>query len=63
MIFGGGGLVAAGWAIKRFSLKIRGMLKFCLVTSFICMTGMVGQILSCEEIPLAGISVPYVGNR
>ncbi|XP_072040157.1 solute carrier organic anion transporter family member 4C1-like [Amphiura filiformis] len=63
VLFGGGGLVAAGWAIKKFSLKIPGMLRFCLVTSFICMISMIGQILSCREIPLAGISVPYIVNR
>ncbi|XP_072036680.1 solute carrier organic anion transporter family member 4C1-like [Amphiura filiformis] len=58
-VFGTIALLFGGWLIKKFDLKVRGMLKVCLGSNIACAFLLFTTFLRCPEIPLAGFSVPY----
>lgn len=56
---GGGGTFLGGWIIKRFNLKLRGIVRLCAifaVTSFfLCF----GYLVQCDGTGFAGVNKPY----
>ncbi|XP_070533590.1 solute carrier organic anion transporter family member 4C1-like [Ptychodera flava] len=54
-----GGTLLGGWVLKRFNLKVKGMLKFSIGTGVItlCLTPMF--MLRCPENQVAGVVTPY----
>ncbi|XP_077990592.1 solute carrier organic anion transporter family member 4C1-like [Glandiceps talaboti] len=57
-----GGTVLGGWVVKRFDLKVRGMLKFIFGCTAIVLVLAVIFMMHCPEDPLAGVFVPYHPN-
>ena len=52
-------LLLSGWLIKRFRLKIRAMLKMCLVSHIVCGVCLFAIFLRCDNTSLAGVITPY----
>ncbi|XP_071788228.1 solute carrier organic anion transporter family member 4A1-like isoform X2 [Asterias amurensis] len=61
-VAGGGSVLFSGWLIKRFNMKIPGLLKLCIIATAVDGILMLGLLLRCEEIPLAGVFKNYQGN-
>ncbi|CAG5116727.1 unnamed protein product, partial [Candidula unifasciata] len=56
---GGGGTFAGGLIVRCFTLKVRGILKLCCVTSFLLCTLATALLMECDTEPFAGITLPY----
>ncbi|XP_016342681.1 solute carrier organic anion transporter family member 1C1-like [Sinocyclocheilus anshuiensis] len=57
------GMFLSGWIMKRFKLSLLGstrLMFFCSVTSLVCTIPYFA--LSCENIDVAGVTVPYQGS-
>nr|XP_022335253.1 solute carrier organic anion transporter family member 4A1-like isoform X3 [Crassostrea virginica]XP_022335254.1 solute carrier organic anion transporter family member 4A1-like isoform X3 [Crassostrea virginica] len=56
---GAGGMVLGGVLIKCLKLQIRGMMRLCLLMSFVGLLVGAGFFINCEETSFAGITVQY----
>ncbi|KAK3798827.1 hypothetical protein RRG08_007184 [Elysia crispata] len=56
---GGGATLASGYIVRRFNLKVRGILRFCTVLSvLLCFFGL-AFLMECENAPFSGVTLPY----
>ncbi|XP_046350996.2 solute carrier organic anion transporter family member 4A1-like [Haliotis rufescens] len=56
---GGGGTLLGGYLVKRFNLKVRGILRMCLASTLtVCVLGL-GFLIHCDNVPFAGVNVRY----
>ncbi|XP_038058054.1 solute carrier organic anion transporter family member 4A1-like [Patiria miniata] len=62
-IAGGGTVLFSGWIVKRYNMKIPALLKLCAIVTAVDGILMLGLLLRCDEIPLAGVFKDYHGNR
>ncbi|KAJ8020203.1 Solute carrier organic anion transporter family member 4A1 [Holothuria leucospilota] len=60
---GVGGSVCGGYIVKRFNLKYRGMMRFCLGTIFVSFLLMSAFFISCSDPKFAGVNVNYDGSN
>nr|XP_053651830.1 solute carrier organic anion transporter family member 4A1-like [Cherax quadricarinatus] len=56
---GGGGTFLGGWLVKRLQLRCSGILKMCIIFSFICLLSCFTFVISCPNIDFAGVNVDY----
>ncbi|CAH2049869.1 unnamed protein product, partial [Iphiclides podalirius] len=56
---GGGGTFAGGWLVKRWRLACAGIIKLCVASTLIGAVFTVSFVLSCDDYPFAGVTVPY----
>lgn len=56
---GAGGMVLGGVLIKCLKLGIRGMMRLCLLMSFVGLLVGAGFFINCEETSFAGINLSY----
>ncbi|XP_041361759.1 solute carrier organic anion transporter family member 4A1-like [Gigantopelta aegis] len=59
VITGGGGTFLGGYLVKRFSLKIRGIFRVCIVCTVIGGVSNVAYLINCDSAPFAGVNVKY----
>ena len=52
-------MVLGGVLIKCLKLQIRGMMRLCLLMSFVGLLVGAGFFINCEETSFAGITVQY----
>ncbi|XP_064596760.1 solute carrier organic anion transporter family member 4C1-like [Liolophura sinensis] len=57
------GQIIGGYICRRFSLKIRGMLRLSLVTCLICVATAAGFWARCPQDNIAGVSVHYSDSQ
>jgi len=60
---GGGGTFLGGYLVKRLSLHCAGIIKFCVIATFIGITFTTCFFLSCPNLTFAGVTEPYGNNR
>lgn len=56
---GGGATFAGGYIVKRFSLTVRGILKFCMCVTVVSIFLVLTFIIHCPYTPFAGINIDY----
>ncbi|XP_038207850.1 solute carrier organic anion transporter family member 4A1 isoform X1 [Zerene cesonia] len=56
---GGGGTFAGGWLVKRWRLSCAGIIKLCVAATVLAGVFSFSFVLSCDDYPFAGITVPY----
>ncbi|CAL4120916.1 unnamed protein product, partial [Meganyctiphanes norvegica] len=56
---GGGGTLVGGWLLKKLRLRCAGILKMCVVFSFVCFISCFTFMISCPNPLFAGVSVSY----
>ncbi|XP_022082202.1 solute carrier organic anion transporter family member 4A1-like isoform X2 [Acanthaster planci] len=59
---GCGSLFLGGWLLKRFRLKVRGMLRFIMIVITANALSLLTVFLTCPEIPLAGVYQHYAND-
>ncbi|XP_062619920.1 solute carrier organic anion transporter family member 4A1-like, partial [Saccostrea cucullata] len=59
LLGGAGGMVLGGLLIKCLRLGMRGMMRLCLLMSFVGLLVGAGFFINCEETSFAGITVSY----
>ncbi|XP_055339492.1 solute carrier organic anion transporter family member 4A1-like [Paramacrobiotus metropolitanus] len=57
--FGAGGTLLGGWIIKRWGLDCRGILKVCVICSFLALLCVLIFLIRCPNEQFAGVNVPY----
>ena len=63
MCVAGGALLFGGWLVKKFDLRVPGMLKFMFVANVFNGLLLFSCFLRCPEIPLAGVYQHYSNDR
>ncbi|KAK3092949.1 hypothetical protein FSP39_009291 [Pinctada imbricata] len=58
----GGGMLLGGWLIKRFNLRVRGIIRLSCGCIFICMLFGPAFLASCVDYEVAGVGHPYVNE-
>jgi hypothetical protein len=53
------GQIVGGYICRRFSLGVRGMLRFCIITTAISIVVLPCLLARCPTTILAGVSEPY----
>ncbi|KPJ00330.1 Solute carrier organic anion transporter family member 4A1 [Papilio xuthus] len=56
---GGGGTFAGGWLVKRWRLACAGIIKLCVAATLLAALFTFSFVLSCDDYPFAGVTVPY----
>ncbi|GFO45164.1 solute carrier organic anion transporter family member [Plakobranchus ocellatus] len=56
---GGGATVVSGYIVRRFNLKVRGILKLCTGMSAVLCLFVLAFLMECGNSPFAGITLPY----
>ncbi|KAJ0182819.1 hypothetical protein K1T71_002188 [Dendrolimus kikuchii] len=56
---GGGGTFLGGWLVKRWRLACAGIIKLCVGATLIAAAFTLCFMLSCDDYPFAGVTVPY----
>ncbi|XP_072947607.1 solute carrier organic anion transporter family member 4A1 [Epargyreus clarus] len=56
---GGGGTFLGGWLVKRWRLACGGILKLCAAATLAAAAFTFSFVLSCQDYPFAGVTVPY----
>ncbi|XP_041975302.1 solute carrier organic anion transporter family member 4A1 isoform X2 [Aricia agestis] len=56
---GGGGTFAGGWLVKRWRLSCAGIIKLCVGATLLAAVFSFSFVLSCDNVPFAGVTVPY----
>ncbi|XP_035827465.1 solute carrier organic anion transporter family member 4A1-like, partial [Aplysia californica] len=56
---GGGATFAGGLIVRFFNLKVRGILRLCIVASALLSVLTMMLLLECDTAPFAGVSLPY----
>lgn len=59
---GGGGTFLGGYLVKRWNLSCSGILKFCIISTGICIIFTACFGLTCPNHDFAGLTVPYTSN-
>lgn len=59
---GGLGMFLGGYIIKRFDLKMRGILKLCIALNLAITVIALTYIIRCDNVDFAGINVDYSGK-
>lgn len=59
---GGGGTFLGGYLVKRWNLSCSGILKFCIISTGICIIFTACFGLTCPNNDFAGLTVPYSQN-
>lgn len=59
---GGGGTFLGGWLVKRWQLACSGIIKLCVAATVIAAAFTFSFVLSCDDYPFAGITVPYTSS-
>ena len=57
------GLVLGSFMMSGLKLRHRKALLTCFIVSILGLLAQLIIALSCEDIPFAGVTVPYVGDR
>ena len=55
----GGGVILGGYLIKRFNLKVGGILRMCGACLFLCVLLGPSFLAVCPRTDIVGVSVPY----
>ena len=58
---GCGGMVLGGYIVKRFDLKVRGILKFVIGINVVVLVLANVFLVRCSNVDFAGVSVTYDG--
>ncbi|XP_072038989.1 solute carrier organic anion transporter family member 4A1-like [Amphiura filiformis] len=53
------GCLFGGWIVNRFKLKFRGMIKFCIGSLSIGFFMVLAFLMTCPNVPFAGVTVQY----
>ncbi|XP_041360902.1 solute carrier organic anion transporter family member 4A1-like isoform X2 [Gigantopelta aegis] len=56
---GGGGTFLGGYLVKRFNLKMRGIIRLCMIACAVAFLTIFVFLINCENVPFAGINVNY----
>ena len=56
------GMLISGYVIKRFDLKVRGILTLIIVLNGIALVTSLVYMVRCESVDFAGVSVTYDGR-
>lgn len=56
---GGGGTFLGGWLVKRWQLTCAGIIKLCVAATLVAAAFTFCFVLSCDDYPFAGVTVPY----
>ncbi|XP_050346864.1 solute carrier organic anion transporter family member 4A1 [Nymphalis io] len=56
---GGGGTFLGGWLVKRWRLTCAGIIKLCVVATLLAVVFSFSFVLSCDNYPFAGVTIPY----
>ncbi|XP_028034167.1 solute carrier organic anion transporter family member 4A1-like isoform X1 [Bombyx mandarina] len=56
---GGGGTFLGGWLVKRLELACAGIIKLCIGATLVAAAFTFCFVLSCDDYPFAGLTVPY----
>ncbi|XP_071114005.1 solute carrier organic anion transporter family member 4A1-like [Haliotis cracherodii] len=56
---GGGGTFLGGYIVKRFNMKVSGIIRFCLGATLIVLFVALVFLINCENVPFAGVNVEY----
>ncbi|XP_068184220.1 solute carrier organic anion transporter family member 4A1 [Antennarius striatus] len=56
---GGGGTFLGGYLVKRFNLRCRGIIRFCMMCTSISLLATFVFLIQCPDVPMAGVTAPY----
>ncbi|XP_048489286.1 solute carrier organic anion transporter family member 4A1 isoform X1 [Plutella xylostella] len=56
---GGGGTFLGGWLVKRWRLACAGIIRLCVAATLAAAAFTFSFVLSCDDYPFAGVTVPY----
>ncbi|XP_064597041.1 solute carrier organic anion transporter family member 4A1-like [Liolophura sinensis] len=56
---GGGGTLLGGYLVKRFDLRVPGIIRLCLCTTVTSLTLIFVFLVQCRTVPFAGVNIPY----
>lgn len=56
---GGGGTFLGGYIVKKWNLRCRGIVRWCVVCTVISLTTIFIFLIHCPNMPMAGVTVPY----
>ncbi|XP_041473854.1 solute carrier organic anion transporter family member 4A1-like [Lytechinus variegatus] len=56
------GALIGGWIIKRFDLKFKGLIVFAIICTVGCLGASCTFLLKCPNVPMAGVTVPYLNS-
>ena len=57
------GTLIGGYLIKRWKLKVRGMIKFSCCTSIVALVAMFGLLIRCPQEETVGVNVDYYNGE
>jgi len=55
VVAGGGGTLLGGFVVRRFGLKVPGLLKMTSVTQFVAVIMATGLMVGCQPVPMVGL--------
>ena len=56
---GGGGTFLGGYLVKRFDLRVRGIIRLCLGVTLPCILFCLIFLVHCDNVPFAGVNIEY----
>ncbi|XP_023149195.2 solute carrier organic anion transporter family member 4A1-like [Amphiprion ocellaris] len=56
---GGGGTLLGGYIVKRFNLRCRGIIRFCMICAMVGLAAIFIFLIHCPNVPMAGVTAPY----
>lgn len=59
---GGGGTLLGGFLVNRLKLRGSGIIRFCLLCTFISLLAFFVFLMHCPNMPMAGVTASYVGR-
>ncbi|KAK3087002.1 hypothetical protein FSP39_000238 [Pinctada imbricata] len=56
---GGGGTFLGGYLVKKFNLRVRGIIRLCLGVTIPCVFFCLVFLVHCDNVPFAGVNIKY----
>ncbi|XP_069808390.1 solute carrier organic anion transporter family member 4A1 isoform X2 [Dendropsophus ebraccatus] len=59
---GGGGTFLGGFIVNKLKLHCSGVIRFCVLCTLLSLMSIFIFLISCPNMPMAGVTVPYTGS-
>ncbi|XP_056404526.1 solute carrier organic anion transporter family member 4A1 [Hyla sarda] len=59
---GGGGTFLGGFIVNKLKLHCSGVIRFCVLCTLLSLMSIFIFLISCPNMPIAGVTVPYTGS-
>ncbi|XP_063064464.1 solute carrier organic anion transporter family member 4A1 [Engraulis encrasicolus] len=60
---GGGGTFLGGYIVKKLNLRCRDIIRFCMTCALVSLAAIFIFLISCPNMPMAGVTAPYRGGE